>query len=103
MNATNQNIPATELRKFYCPENFFVVDPDAPALQDGVLGIQIQRIGVLIEAAKDQIENQETMMATCLMEMAIELLDQMSELVSHDEFTRRQAQKPQATTQAEVA
>lgn len=89
------NVSATEPDRFHCPENFFIVDPCAPALQDGVLGIHLQRIDCLIEAAKDELENNEKIMTLVLLETALTLLGQVSELVSHDEVTRALARKTQ--------
>jgi hypothetical protein len=96
MNTTNQDIPATESSKFYCPENFFVVDPDAPALKDGVLGIQLQRISCLVLAAIDEIEKDEKLIATVLLETIETLVDQVTDLVSHDEKARRSQTTAQA-------
>jgi hypothetical protein len=101
MNTITAISPSTEPSGYHCPENFFVVDPDAPALKDGVLGIQLQRISCLVLAAIDEIEKDEKLIATVLLETIETLVDQVTDLVSHDERARAQARRSQAIAQAE--
>jgi hypothetical protein len=88
--------PTTEPSKFYCPENFFVVDPDAPALRDGVLGIQLQRIEFLLEAAHREYDEDQKLIGSTLLEVAQILVDQVAALVSHNETLKRQVKAAQA-------
>lgn len=87
---SNTSTITTEPNKFHAPESYFGVKSDAPALQDGVLGIHLQRIECLILSAKDKFEVDEKLAGYVLLETANNLLDQVDQLVAHDEFVRNQ-------------
>ncbi|MBA57191.1 MAG: hypothetical protein CMK89_22310 [Pseudomonadales bacterium] len=82
----------TEPNEFYAPECFFGVIPDAPALQEGVLGIHLQRVECLILAAKDMFESNQKVTGYVLLETALNVLDQVNSLVIHDERVRKQTE-----------
>ena len=79
----------TEPNQFYAPEHFFGVKPDAPALEEGVLGIHLHRISCLILSAQDMYEADEKVIGSSLLETAENLLDQVGDLIAHDNRARR--------------
>lgn len=103
MNAHSEHTQPADisiLSEFSSPEDFFMVKPDAPALEDGILGTHLQRIGCLLESARREFEEDQKLIGSVLLETAQYLVDQVIDLVSHDEFTRAAARKSQASAQA---
>lgn len=81
---------------FTSPEEFFIVKPDAPALEDGVLGIHLQRIACLLESARREFDEDQKLVGSVLLETAQFLVDQVADLVGHDEIVRTAARASQA-------